>query len=223
MDTHDVSTTTEYLQYLRGHKKTLQNAQFLKGRRPTETKSRGEIIMQFMFRRMMASKAPVGSGAIRSSFVPPEYAPCIAPVGDLKKAMIQDLTLETHHRGSYILLRAVTPADSMTAVMVIVEDEENDVLMLQLYNQEEELSANGRLSEGTVMIVKEPYLKVMSDGNHGIRVDHLSDVRFIPEHDILMPSLWRRQLTENEASVNSWKTKGNNFFNKSDYQTASDW
>lgn len=97
--------------------------------------------------------------------------------------MIRDLTLETHHRGVYILLRAVTPADTMTAAMVIVEDEEENVLMLQLYNQEKELSTNGRPIEGTVMIVKEPYLKVMSDGNYGIRVDHLSDVRFIPEHE----------------------------------------
>lgn len=42
-------------------------------------------------------------------------------------------------------------------------------------------------------MVKEPYLKVMSDGDYGIRVDHLSDIMFIPKFDKLVPSLWRRE------------------------------
>ncbi|EAW24582.1 TPR domain protein [Aspergillus fischeri NRRL 181] len=222
MDTHDVSEDREYWQYLRRQKQTLQNAQSRKGQRPKTTKSRDEIIMQFMFRRMMSSNATVDSKTIRSSFVPPAYAPCTAPLRSLKKVVIKDLTLETHHRGSYILLRAVTPPDTMTAVMVIVEDEEGDVLMLQLYNQEEGLSAQGRLIEGTVIIVKEPYLKAMSDGDYGIRVDHLPDVRFIPDHDTLIPSSWRRQLMENDASANYWKLKGNDCFNKANYHVAVD-
>jgi len=179
--------------------------------------------MQFMLRRLMASKVPVDSKAIRSSFVPPAYAPCVTPLSDLKKVMIKDLTLETHHRGSYILLRAVTPPDTMTAIMVIVEDEEENVLMLQLYNQEEELLEKGRLTEGTVLIVKEPYLKVMSDGDYGILVDHLPDARFLSEHDTLIPSSWRRLLMGNDASANYWKMKGNECFNKANYHVAIDW
>ena len=79
----------------------------------------------------------------------------------------------------------------MTAVMAIVEDEEGSVLMLQLYNQELELSGAQSLKAGTVLAVKEPYVKVMADGDYGIRVDHLSDVFFIPEFDDLVPSSWR--------------------------------
>ncbi|KAF4170832.1 hypothetical protein CNMCM8694_005645 [Aspergillus lentulus] len=125
---------------------------------------------------------------------------------------------DRHHEGDYFAAGGVgggirvQPAVgrklyTMTAVMVIVEDEEGDVLMLQLYNQEEGLSAQGRLIEGTVIIVEEPYLKAMSDGDYGIRVDHLPDVRFIPDHGILIPSSWRRQLMENDASANYWKLK----------------
>jgi hypothetical protein len=64
----------------------------------------------------------------------------------------------------------------MTAVMAGVEDEEGSVLIIQLYNQEQELSGAQTLREGTVLVVKEPYVKVMADGDNGIRVDHLSDV-----------------------------------------------
>jgi hypothetical protein len=162
MDTHDVSEVREYWQYLHQQKQTLKDAQSRKGQRLKMTKSRDEIIMQFMFRRMMASTAPLDSKTIRSSFVPPAYAPCTAPLRILKKVVIKDLTLETHHRGSYILLRAVTP-------------------------------------------------------------DHLPDVRFIPDHDTLIPSSWRRQLMENDASANYWKLKGNNCFNKANYHVAVDW
>lgn len=83
----------------------------------------------------------------------------------------------------------------MTGVMVIAEDEERNVILLVLYNHGNDLAVNGYLAEGRVMIVKEPYLKVMSDGNYGIRVDHLSDIVFLPEYESLIPSTWRPRTT----------------------------
>ncbi|KAK2765676.1 hypothetical protein FQN54_008532 [Arachnomyces sp. PD_36] len=220
MDTHDVSDVPEYLQLLRGHQNTLRKAQSRKGQRPRPTKSRDEIIMQFQFRQMMKGNTPMGGNLISSSFVPPAYTPCITPLEDLEKAMIKDLTLETHHRGSYLLLTAVTSTDVMTAVMVIVEDEERNVLMLQLYNQANEFSADSHISQGTVIIVKEPYLKVMSDGDYGLRVDHLSDVVFIPEYDSRVPLHWRQQGIEEKRTADDWKTRGNGFFNEAGYHFA---
>ncbi|KAL4920601.1 hypothetical protein BDW62DRAFT_176862, partial [Aspergillus aurantiobrunneus] len=221
MDTHDVSKVSTYLPWLRNHKQTLHNAQSCKGQRPKTTKSRDELVMQFLFRRNMGNKATVNPYTIRSSFVPPAYPPCVIPLIDLKKAMIKDLTLETHHRGCYLLVRAVTPTDTMMAVMTVVEDEAANVLMLQLYNQEEGLVTDGRLVEGTVMIVKEPYLKIMSDGDHGLRVDHLSDVTFLSAHDSRVPSSWGH-LAGKDCSADSWKIKGNDYFNKACYHLAID-
>lgn len=223
MDIHDVSNVPEYMQWLRKHRQTLQSAQSRQGQKPKFTKSRDGIIMQFML-RLMASTARVDSPSnIRSSFVPPAYAPCVTALHDLRKTKIKDLRLETHHRGSYIVLRAVTPPDIMTAVVAIVEDEDGDVLMLQLYNQEKDLVAHGRLAEGTVMIVKEPYLKVMSDGDYGIRVDHLSDMKLLTEHDPLLPLLWRPRLTEIDTSARFWRLKGNDYFNAGGYHLAIEW
>jgi hypothetical protein len=183
MDTHDVSQVSDYLQHLQKQKRTLQNAQSRKGQNLKPTKSRDEIIMEFMFRRMMASNRPTKLYEIRSSFVPPACPPSVAAMSTLQRIMINELTLETHHRGYYILLRAVTPTDRMTAVMAVVGDERGDVLMLELYNQKKDISTDGRLVEGTTILVKEPYLKIMADENYGIRVDHLSDIRFLPGHD----------------------------------------
>ncbi|KAJ9195287.1 hypothetical protein DTO027B5_6494 [Paecilomyces variotii] len=219
MDIHDVSQESEYLQLLQRQKKTLQNAQSRKGQAHKPTKSRNEIIMQFMFHHMMSNNRAVR--AIRSSFLPPAYYPSVAASSELKKALIKDLTLETHHRGSYILVRAVTPTHRMTAIMAVVEDERGDVFVLQLYNQEKDLATDGRLVEGTVMLIKEPYLKIMADGNCGLRVDHLSDIRFIPEYDPLVPSVWRGR-PEDHASAMFWKTKGNGLFDKAAYYLAID-
>jgi hypothetical protein len=86
---------------------------------------------------MKQGKTNSNKANLRTSFVPPAYPPCLTSFCDLTKVMIKDL-LETHHRGTYLLLRSVTPPDRMTAVTAIAEDENGDVFMLQLYNQEEE-------------------------------------------------------------------------------------
>jgi hypothetical protein len=52
--------------------------------------------------------------------------------------MIRDLLLETHYRGTYFFLRTVTPPDKMTAIMAIAENKKKDILVLQLYYQEED-------------------------------------------------------------------------------------
>ncbi|KAK2789309.1 hypothetical protein FQN53_002151 [Emmonsiellopsis sp. PD_33] len=222
MDIHDVSQVPEYFQYLQQQRRTLQNAQSRKGQRPKGMKSRDVIIGQFMFHRMRSQTMPNEFIGIRSSFVPPAYPPCVTPLNDLSKIVIKDLILETHHRGSYMLLRSVTPTYTMTAVMTIVEDEGGNVLTFQLYNRDKELSADGYLTEGTVMIVKEPYLKVMGDGNFGLRVDHLSGVSFIPDHDPLIPLSWRRQYPASGTSADDWKLRGNAYFNKGGYKFAID-
>ncbi|KAJ6178732.1 hypothetical protein N7519_009193 [Penicillium mononematosum] len=190
MDTHDVSDVPEYFRYLQAQKRNLKNAQAVKGRPARSPKSKDEILMQFMFRHMMRTEVPASPMNIRSSFLPPAYPPML------------------------------TPTDTMTAVMAIVEDEDGSVLMLQLYNHEEELSGAQSLREGTVLVVKEPYVKVMADGDYGIRVDHLSDVSFIPEFDDLVPLSWRKRVTQADANASSWKAKGSEHFEKGDYHSA---
>ncbi|OQD61514.1 hypothetical protein PENPOL_c016G08758 [Penicillium polonicum] len=220
MDTHDVSDVPEYFKYLQTHKKNLKNAQSLKGRPAKSPKSKDQILMQFMVRKMMAARTPTNPMNIRSSFLPPAYPPCHTPFSKLNKVMIKNMCLETHHRGRHLLIRTVTQADTMTAVMAIVEDEDGTVLMLQLYNQEQELSNAHNLREGTVLVVKEPYVKVMADGDYGIRVDHLSDVWFVPEFDDLVPLSWRKRVTQSDESAFSWKEKGSEHFNQGDYRSA---
>lgn len=183
--------------------------------------------MEFMLHRMaINNRNPDLSSAIRSSFVPPAYPPCTNGLPDLKKTMINNLVLETHHRGAYLLLRTITPASRMTAVMALVEDEDGSVLLLQLMNQDKDLPADDSLSEGTALVVKEPYLKVMADGGYAIRVDHLSDIQFMARYHKAVPSSWRHGLTEDEMlkmSAQDWKLMGNESFKQRGYRFAIEW
>lgn len=185
--------------------------------------SRDERVMQFTF-RLMAKQAMTNADTVnmRPSFVLPAYPPCIRSFKDLKRVAIKDLLLETHHRGTYLLLRSITPPDRMTAVMSIVEDENKDALMPQLYHQEEENErpADDILPEGTVLVVKEPYLKLMSDGDHGLRIDHPSDIIHLPSHDDRVPTCWQPRRKEKSLTASAWKKKGNNRFDESKYHAA---
>ncbi|KAJ5781090.1 TPR domain protein [Penicillium paradoxum] len=219
MDTDLVPNVPGLLQHLTEQRQALLDAQSKKGQHPSATKSRDEIIMQFMHQKM-SNKPPVGSHAVQTSFLPPAYNPCLVSLRELKKLMIKDLTLETHHRASYVLLRAVTPTDIMAAIMAIVEDENGDVVLLTVYHHLAEHSLDSLLCEGTILVVKEPYLKINADGGYGIRVDHFSDIMVIPEQKDLVPLAWRDRATEIELTASDWKIKGNELFQRSRYRLA---
>jgi hypothetical protein len=110
----------------------------------------------------------------------------------------------------------------MTAIMVLVEDDRADVIMLQLYQQEEEdiRDAGNIVNVGTILLVKEPYFKVMASGEYGLRVDHLSDVIHVNEDDPGIPETWRPRVLEVECSAESLKIKGNAAMREGKYWQA---
>ena len=225
MDLDDVSTVPQYMALLKQQKENLAKAQAVRGEKATPKVSRDEIIRHFMLHLMMDSRqSSTSSTMIRSSFIPPAYPPSVVSLGSLRKTKFGDLFLETHHRGRYILVRTVTPFRRITAILTIVEDEDKRVLLLQLYNRGKQISQPQDLPEGAVLVVKEPYVKVSADGNYVIRVDHLSDLIFIPDFDERVPLPWRSRIpAENVNSPAFWKERGNVFFKQARYELAIQW
>ena len=103
-----------------------------------------------------------------------------------------------------------------------MEDENGDAILLQLYQQEEEdtRAATDIVNIGTILIIKEPYFKVMGDGQYGLRVDHLSDVVHVKMNDDRIPKTWQPQTDKNERSAESLKIKGNLSMKQSRYWDA---
>ena len=213
MDIDDVSHVGQWTQLLAKQKVVLLAASKRKGERPKDRKSRGKIVHEFMLRSasnsMMLRKKDLYM--IHQSWVAAPYPPSVAPLRTLKKLYIEDLHLETHHRGFYSLLRVATPPVTMTAVMTVMEDEKDDGVVFQLYQQEDEDHRSGEetVQIQRVCIVKEPYFKVMNDGDYGLRVDHLSDVIWLSLDDERIPRGWRAPTSEFEKTAEALKEEGN--------------
>lgn len=219
MDTHDPSHLPELLEVSVKQKKNLQAALLRKGQSP-QWHPREMMLAQFLWRLSKKADASADNNFhIATSFVPPPYPPCVTPFSQLTKAMIRDLVLETQHRGKYLLLRCATPQSRMTAVMTMVEDERDEMVMLQLYHQEHPDQPHEEiLVQGRIVIVKEPYLKEAVTGGYALRVDHVSDVEFLSPTDERIPPRWRKSPPEKTAAA--WKIAGNAHFNKSRYGAA---
>ena len=218
----DVDNVTEqYTELIDRQKQTLQEAKKRQGQRPHDRKSREHTYSKFMVALMLSGNR-AQKHLLQSSFIPPAYLPCSTPMTELRAVVIKDLQLETHHRGTCLLLRSITPPSRMTAIMAVMEDVNGDVVMLQLYQQEDEgnRAAADIVNVGTILLVKEPYFKVMGDGEYGLRVDHLSDVTYLKRDDARIPKAWQPRLIEIERSAESLKIKGNSSMMESRYWDA---
>ncbi|KAI0451850.1 hypothetical protein F5B21DRAFT_516392 [Xylaria acuta] len=149
------------------------------------------------------AQAKRDSYLIHSSQVPIAYVPSARRIGDLVSMNISQMELQKHHRGKKVTLRVMTPQDTMTAIMAIVEDEEGTAVLLQLYHQQKPTATDLEdiLRPGMILIVKEPFFKAASDAAYSIRVDHVSDVVFLQNTDPRIPSKWKDQSFKAEIST----------------------
>ncbi|OBT91215.1 hypothetical protein VE02_00363 [Pseudogymnoascus sp. 03VT05] len=193
MDTLNVSHQKEYMTQMARQREALLAASARAGQPPAK-KSREDVLSTFKKQAKRAEKGRMqairsSETQIQSTFVPLAYPACVLPVADLKKMGVDELRLETHHRGRYVLLRALAGPSRMTALVGVGEDEGGRVVRVQVYHQGDE---NEVWKVGGVVVVKEPYFKESGDGDTGIRVDHVGDVMTLPANHLLVPEKWRK-------------------------------
>ncbi|KAI2779923.1 hypothetical protein F4815DRAFT_499978 [Daldinia loculata] len=190
MDTKDISDSEEHMAFIRQSKENAERARRRKGEKPRDHPPPSFLVLQFIMKlNKSASMGDMANHKLYTSQVPPYYPPCIRSAQDLKPLMISEMMLENHHRGSYALVRVLTPPDRMTAVMAIVEDEEGTAILLQLYNQPEEskVAKEHILKAQDICIIKEPFFKVTNSGSYSLRVDHVSDIIWPEDTDNRIP------------------------------------
>ncbi len=150
------------------------------------------------------------------------YLPSTASIRDLTPIYIRDLRPGVCHRGSYLLVRCTTEPDRTPAITVMVEDEKEDTIMLQLYYQPDEdiRPASWIIPKGDVFISKEPYLKMIGDGNYVVRIDHVSDLVQIDTWHEQFPKRWNPSQQSSGKTAADWKGDGNTAFEKKQYPEA---
>lgn len=224
MDTYDVSNVDHYIQYLGKLKDALQAAIKRDGEHPPDRKPRQLLVNLHMMQNAAQNFQclSIDSHRIQISFLPPPYLPSTVSYNELMPTYIRDMRLGTHHRGTYLLIRAVTPPNRMTAITAIVEDEKGDAITLQLYQQPDAKTqpTSSVITEGNSFLIKEPFFKVMAGGEYGLRVDHVSDLVRIDQHHDMLPLQWRPRVMDLSQTANDWKEEGNRQMNKGQYWAA---
>jgi hypothetical protein len=150
------------------------------------------------------------------------YRPCYLPLSHLKKIFLKDLKFETHHRGSFLLLRVFCQPFRKSAVLAAIEDETSDVDRLALCHTKETLRAFEVLPEGTVITVKEPFYHMDDDGRYALRVDHPSDMVVLEYRHKLWPEKWQDG-EETQMTALGWKLEGHRAINRDEYLEAHRW
>ena len=115
------------------------------------------------------------SSTSRSYFIGAPYPPSSKSVSDLSPLSIDDLQLESHHRGKVLVLRCIEQPIRSAAIQTIVEDSSGTAERLALYNVPSSYKSEDVLPQDNVLAVKEPYYEQSGQGSC-IRVDHPSDI-----------------------------------------------
>ncbi|CZT13036.1 related to TPR domain protein [Rhynchosporium graminicola] len=221
MDLQDVSHDERYATILETYKSRLEAARAREGEVPNDRPARSELEREHMAQYESEVGKP-GAKGMRAAVVGESYLPSVSPLLELKKTMISNLALETHHRGFYLILRFFVPPIRVMSIISLVEDEAGNALTFSLYQQEcKDLKTAGDiLKKGSVILLKEPYFKCVGDGGYGIRVDHPTDIIWLANDDPRIPSAWKMCEKDNMKSVEEWKQEGNIHVNEGRFREA---
>ncbi|RGP80737.1 n-lysine methyltransferase smyd2 [Fusarium longipes] len=140
------------------------------------------------------------------------YLPCMETFDNLEQMRLEDIRMETHHRGFFLSLRRVSPVAILeTSSWAIVQDSSsNEVERIELVLHK---SRHGHdiLDMASRFVIKEPYYTLNSHGKSTIQVDHPSDliVTEISEN----PESWRQKSDvtspHQPLTPKGYKQKGN--------------
>ena len=101
---------------------------------------------------------------------------------NMKPITIKDMTLGTTYKNRYIKFEIVTELTIMTSIMFLGKDENEDLVLIAIYNFENHYGTKSykRLSyifqKGKYIIVLEPFYKMFGSGEDGIRIEDPNEI-----------------------------------------------
>ncbi|KAF5369362.1 hypothetical protein D9758_002497 [Tetrapyrgos nigripes] len=178
----------------------------------------------------LRSRSEQESGQIWQTFVGSPKNHSSKPLEELTTVSISSMFLHKVHKGQYLLCRIVAPFVRLLASQTVVEDPSGAVVDLSIYNFP--ATGPGTLHKkidslfpvGTIMAIREPMFKLGTQGgNPFIRVDSISDIVILDEHDSICSNVnWGFPLNSPlpSTSVDNLKEIGNKHFQRGDWLLA---
>ena len=200
---------------MEGQRERLDKALRRQGERPTDSKETSELIGAHIdaSARWIEKKLCGDTFILDSSIIAPYYPPSTAPLDCLRKLCIKDLQLETHHRGYYLMLKTFMCAYKIAGASISLMRDENENMVPASHHFED----TENVKFGCLIVIKEPYFTIASDGNYYLRVDHVTDIVQLPHQHQLTPLKFRERSLDSEL----WKQKGNKSMEQQNYQYAA--
>jgi len=183
-ESNSLESTQDDIQQMQQLYATMQER---KGRRAPLISKQQLILQHRMQREKRIQQKSQGHipTMLTTSYIFDVYHSKVTDLSTLKSIHIEDLLLETWHEGRYLLCRTIEEAYRMNGIISLVEDETGRIAMLTLYNFSKALSDSAEecLPLNTILLIKEPYFKGISNGGATVRCDSPSDIIIINYND----------------------------------------
>lgn len=136
---------------------------------------------------------------------------------------IQDLVLESHHRGTVLLVRTFGRSLNVSTMQILTacEDENGGAEQVSIYHYNFARWPDKRLPSNCVLAIKDPYYRSVINGRGlSLSVFHPSDIVFLDEGHPLFPQKWKK-VGKIPKDALQWKLSGNMAFQNKNYNKAN--
>lgn len=180
--------------------------------------------MEFSMAKMQTQqKAKSGDVELKLNTVTCPRHCCVKSIDELEPIRLSEMMVNMHHKGKYLLCRTIVDPMYMTALTTLIEDENGEIEILSLYNcsPSYDIDPADLYPANTVLMIKEPYLKIMIHDNKDfyIRVESPTDLVILDNEECGVPK-WSVILDEPTFSFNDLVRLGNNVLAAKEYRIA---
>lgn len=148
------------------------------------------------------------------------YPPSTASIQTLNKIFLNDMTLESQHQGSYILVQ-LHPNENLRLGIGIGVDEIGNVVGVRMILQNGQQVYNEYLGDAKFLIIKEPLYIAYPESPAGyISIYHISDVVVLSSSDPRLPQKWKLQV---DMTTDEWRLVGNKAVREKKFYNAINW
>jgi hypothetical protein len=147
------------------------------------------------------------------------YPPYTAKLDDLQSMKLEDLRMETHHRGYALYLRRAAPVVKLRtrSWTVVQQERSDDAERLEVFLHTIDYGGVDVLEAGEAFAIKEPYFTRNEEGQQTLRIDHPSDLVNLDGPGFHQQTL---QNGDSERTAKQCKEEGNAFLKQRDLRQA---
>ena len=150
-----------------------------------------------------------------------EYSSCTTPVGELHPTELDDLTIETHHRGEVLFATVLSQPRQEACIHAAIQDDRGAVGRIAVYNLQPTAAADCILPKGARIAIKEPYCTLHHDQRLVIRVDHPTDLVLVSPWSYGLPGGLKSAEMITSTTANALKTEGDTASKNKDWEHAN--